>query len=64
VSDAQAFCLNCEAVAAEGDFDCERDTDHDDFELCDKCASLGQRWSKPAPRIDVKFPRLDQHQRP
>ncbi|MFZ1887452.1 MAG: hypothetical protein WAU33_05420 [Candidatus Binataceae bacterium] len=33
------FCLNCEAVVAEGDFDCERDTDHDDFELCDNCVA-------------------------
>jgi hypothetical protein len=33
------FCLNCEAVVAEGDFDCERDTDHDDFELCDNCVT-------------------------
>jgi hypothetical protein len=32
------FCLKCDAVAAEGDFDCERDTDHD-FELCAKCRS-------------------------
>jgi hypothetical protein len=22
------FCLNCNAVVAEGDFDCERDADH------------------------------------
>jgi hypothetical protein len=39
VSDAQAFCLNCEAVVAEGDFDCKRDTDHDEFELCDNCVA-------------------------
>lgn len=32
-------CLNCDAVIAEGEFDCEFDRDHD-FELCAKCASL------------------------
>jgi hypothetical protein len=32
------FCLKCNAVVAEGDFDCERDADHD-FELCAKCRS-------------------------
>jgi hypothetical protein len=32
------FCLKCDAVVAEVDFDCERDTDHD-FELCAKCRS-------------------------
>jgi hypothetical protein len=32
------FCLKCNAVVAEGDFDCERDGDHD-FELCAKCRS-------------------------
>lgn len=31
-------CLNCGAVTAEGDFDCEVDRDHD-FDLCDACAS-------------------------
>lgn len=32
------FCLKCNAVVAEGDFDCGRDADHD-FELCAKCRS-------------------------
>jgi hypothetical protein len=30
------FCRNCNAMMAEGDFDCGRDADHD-FELCAKC---------------------------
>jgi hypothetical protein len=33
------FCLNCEAVVAEGDFDCGHDTDHDDLEHCDNCVA-------------------------
>jgi anti-sigma factor ChrR (cupin superfamily) len=31
--------LNCNAVVAEGDFDCGRDSDHDDLELCDNCVA-------------------------
>ena len=43
------FCLNCAAVVAEGDFDCEIDTDHS-FGLCSvcstrRCACCGQQWS-------------------
>ena len=30
------FCQKCNAVLAEGDFDCGHDADHD-FELCAKC---------------------------
>lgn len=33
------FCLYCNAVVAEGDFDCGRDSDHDDLELCDNCVA-------------------------
>ena len=30
------LCLNCSAVIAEGDFDCDEDRDHD-LALCDEC---------------------------
>jgi hypothetical protein len=33
------FCVKCEAVVAEGDFDCGRDADHDDLKLCAKCVA-------------------------
>ena len=39
MSDAQAFLPELRSGVAEGDFDCERDTDHDDFELCDNCVA-------------------------
>lgn len=30
-------CLSCDAVINEGEFDCERDTDHD-YALCVDCS--------------------------
>lgn len=33
------FCLRCETVVEEGEFDCEIDADHD-YCLCDRCAEI------------------------
>lgn len=33
------FCLDCDCVIAQGNFDCEFDSDHD-FELCRTCERL------------------------
>jgi hypothetical protein len=41
------FCLNCEAVVAEGNFDCGHDTDHDDLEHCDNCVARASRGPRP-----------------
>ena len=38
------FCLVCDRIIEEGNFDCENDSDHD-FELCDECAAYGAEWS-------------------
>lgn len=32
-------CLNCGRVIEHGEFDCERDADHD-FALCDECSKV------------------------
>ena len=40
------FCLNCDRVIAEGDFDCEIDEDHD-FELCLECQHAESLADKP-----------------
>jgi hypothetical protein len=37
------FCLKCSTVVAEGDFDCERDTDHDTTICCSNCVALTAR---------------------
>lgn len=34
------LCLNCGAIVAEDEFDCELDTDHD-YELCERCIADG-----------------------
>ena len=42
-------CLNCGALIAEGDFDCEYDTDHD-YELCDECSARAVYPNEPEDR--------------
>ena len=69
------LCLQCEAVTAEGNFDCESDTDHD-FEICSECLrkeNIHKAWlakrdmlrAQPIPNADdmehLKFGSESQH---
>lgn len=43
------LCLDCGAIIATGDFDCEYDADHD-FALCAECCREEENNYEPVPR--------------